>query len=256
MLDRRLAHAEGHQRTAGGEEAAGGVRLADGQAEFQRLLAEPRRLLGPAGQLSERGLPGQRAPATPGVTQVPGQRDVAEQLVPAGRVAELQQGRGAQQARLGHEIVVAARLRRVQHLRDDGQPGRRGPRDPHRVVHRQLGRGQGARVVRGGRQLHGPLCDLGDLGAGQPVRSVPEGTGLGREHPGPQGQRAARLFQPPRGLAEQVEQFGVLRSRPVPERLDAQRRPRQPDRVPGGPADVGGLTEPLRGQVGAPGALV
>jgi len=29
--------------------------------------------------------------------------------------------------RLGHEIVVAARPRRVQHLRDDGQPGRRGP---------------------------------------------------------------------------------------------------------------------------------
>ena len=56
--------------TAGGEEAAGGVGLADGQAEFQRLLAEPRRLLGPAGQLSERGLPGQRAPAAPGVTQV------------------------------------------------------------------------------------------------------------------------------------------------------------------------------------------
>ena len=61
-------------------------------------------------------------------------------------------------------------------------------------------------------QLRGPLCDLRDLGAGQPVRSVPEGTGQGREHPGPQGQRAARLFQPPRGLAEQFEQFGVLRS--------------------------------------------
>ena len=91
---------------------------------------------------------------------------------------------------------------------------------------------------------------------GSAVRSVPEGAGQGREHPGPQGQRAARLFQPPRGLAEQVEQLGVLRSRPVPERLDAQRRPRQPNRVPGGPAGVGGLTEPLRGQVGAPGALV
>ena len=136
------------------------------------------------------------------------------------------------------------------------QPGRRRPRDPHRVVHRQLGRGQGARVVRGGGQPRGPLCDLGDLGAGQPVRPVPQGAGQGREHPGPQGQRAAVRFQPPRGLAEQVEQLGVLRSRPVPERLDAECRPRQPDRVPGGPAGVGGLAEPLRGQVRAPGALV
>ena len=34
---------------------------------------------------------------------------------------------------------------------------------------------------------------------------VPECAGLCREDPGLQGQRAARRFQPPRGLAEQVE---------------------------------------------------
>jgi hypothetical protein len=255
-LDQRPVHPEGGQRRAGSAEAADGVRLADGQAELQRLLAESRRLLGPAGQLRERGLPGQRGPAPPGVPQVAGQGDVAEQRVPAFRVAEFQQRRGAQQVRLGREIVVAARPSRIEHPGDDGQPAGRRPRDPHRVVHRQPGGGQGARVVRGGRQPHGPVRGLADLGAGYRVRSVPERTGLRREHPGLQGQRAARCFEPPRGLAEQAEQFGVLRSRPVPEGLDAQRRPRQPDRVPGRPAGVRRLTEAPRGLIGLPGALV
>ena len=55
-----------------------------------------------------------------------------------------------------------------------------------------------------GGQLRGPLCDLvtSAPGAG-PIRA--EGTGQGREHPGSQGQRAARFFQPPRGLAEQFD---------------------------------------------------
>ena len=74
----RLAHAEGYQRPAEGAEATDGVLLADSQPEFQCLFAELCCLLGPAGQLSERGLPGQRSPTATGVTQVRGQGNVGE----------------------------------------------------------------------------------------------------------------------------------------------------------------------------------
>ena len=121
-LDRRRVHPEGGERATGGEEAADGVRFADGQAEFQRLLAEPRRLLGPAGQLSERGLPGQRTPTAPRVTQVPGQRYVDEQLVPACRVAAFQQ-----RPQLGHDLahLLLDRRAHILDVRDGARLGGR-----------------------------------------------------------------------------------------------------------------------------------
>ena len=70
---RWFAHAQGRQRPAGGAEAADGVLLADGQPEFERLLAEPCCLLGPAGQLGIRGPPGQRSPPATRMTQLAGQ---------------------------------------------------------------------------------------------------------------------------------------------------------------------------------------
>ena len=190
------------------------------------------------------------------MAQIPGQGHVGKQLFPAGRLSEFQQRSSAQEVCFCHEIVVAAGLRGVEHLGDDGQPTCRGARRPHRVVNRELCCRQGAGIVRGGRQLHGPVRRFDDLGTWQAVRSVPQRAGQCRDHPGLQGQRAARRFQLLRGLTEKVEQLGVLRSRSVPECLHAECRQREPYCISGGPAGVGRLTEALHGQAGVPGPLV
>ena len=96
---------------------------------------------------------------------------------------------------LGHEIVVAAGCRGMEHLGDDRQPGCGCARRPHGVVHGQLGRRHGAGIARGGGQLHGLMSCLGDLGTGNGFRSVPQGAGQRGKYKGPQVERAVRRLQ-------------------------------------------------------------
>jgi len=79
----------------GGDRLAGALALV---AEAAASAAEADR----AGQLVD-----ERVPARPGVAQFLGRPAVLLQVGPAGRVARLDQGGGAQQPRLGEQLAVA-----------------------------------------------------------------------------------------------------------------------------------------------------
>ena len=146
-------------------------------------------------------------------------------------------------------------MRRGQHLGDDGQPVRAQcpgatsrPAAPACAVASALGHLRRRPVCTARSAIR---IDLGAGGADLPCRSV---TGQRRRAPGTAGSTVRSLLPAVGGgLAEQLEQFGVLRPRPVSRASGAPaRRGPAPPRPRRARPSVGGLTVPLRGQLERP----
>ncbi len=108
--------------------------MADEHAELASVGGQRRGLVRPPGQEGQGRAPGRRQVPPAGVAELRGALHGAAERADGRRVAQLQQGGGAQLVGKGAEVAVAGPLRGVEHFGQHLEPLPAGTGPPQRVV--------------------------------------------------------------------------------------------------------------------------